>query len=1056
MRSIPAAELDRIFDRTGRWYFRVEVERRTEAGWVNLGTWKLGVKVGNESPDQPVGQFSVRFLTRADGSSVSPGDQLAAMNLNGAGAYSPILYPGNRIRIDAANLAPGEALAAALWRRWLEGEIEDSDWPAAEVEVSCTTLDGALFAAMIEGEEVRGSPDPGTPVQDEIQGLANRWMDDAPTLYVPVDPAFNVGRYTPADNVGQQALSLAQRRGWDLRHRWQDSLGRYAWTLYLPPRDKTVPDLEISPAISQEVPGLKVSRQYVRNAFDWEYTNAATGKRETRTLDKTTSTTLAASEAQFGRRWMGGSEGDDSDLTTAAQVDALLGYAAHDLGDVHTERRERIPFCPWIELHDLIRIPPDGVRFTGTVDYAVVGLSHEVDEGGAWTTLELRGGSPVGQYFNWHLRGRHEPAPGEYGFINLRKMPAERPGYWRFEWETGSKVTEVWWGYAIVPDPPTADHWTAVAAAVEPLPSGQNWIEVEAPAAGQIGTLQLEPRYLDASGAPLVYEAEGVEVVQRIEVEPFAPHVALDLDFVQAGSSVDLQLGITSNSSAVPVTWEVREGGISGALLASGTVETGDARTSLSKTTHAALGGRTAPSQGKQTWVAKATDRTGLVYYDHVEASALKDPTLSARAYPASGLLTNHVSGSVAEPGNQAVTLHVWRNPDGATSATGEGAASGTIALPAGGPYTFGPSDLLLVDLPVHPGVSGVSVILEAIAADGRTTGKIRVPLQSSLENIFDELGEWVAGSIDSQLALAENFRGWTYVSSKATLDGLTPEQFGNTKAYTYNATTHVGQRYTWSGTAWVADNSAPVVGSWPIVEAGLVTAEVIAALAIQAKLVGAERLVADNLNIGALSLISNDVGAIVYGQLVSAAGTAGLNLEATGSQRQLWGPGFEVRADGTVILNHGAITLNADGTATFGGTVTSTRFTGANMDLEGSIRFGTYNPLGSGDSRVIRWESYLGTAAVINSDGIDVNVTVSNSGMINFWGETSVQDNLDVTGLLSAAGGLQHMGGSLGFFNGGYAVKPAVTGSRGGNAALADLLTVLSTYGLITNNTTA
>jgi hypothetical protein len=42
-----------------------------------------------------------------------------------------------------------------------------------------------------------------------------------------------------------------------------------------------------------------------------------------------------------------------------------------------------------------------------------------------------------------------------------------------------------------------------------------------------------------------------------------------------------------------------------------------------------------------------------------------------------------------------------------------------------------------------------------------------------------------------------------------------------------------------------------------------------------------------------------------------------------------------------------------------------------------------------------------------------------------------------------------------LGFFNTTPVVKPTVTGSRGGNAALASLLTALANYGLITNSTT-
>jgi hypothetical protein len=43
-----------------------------------------------------------------------------------------------------------------------------------------------------------------------------------------------------------------------------------------------------------------------------------------------------------------------------------------------------------------------------------------------------------------------------------------------------------------------------------------------------------------------------------------------------------------------------------------------------------------------------------------------------------------------------------------------------------------------------------------------------------------------------------------------------------------------------------------------------------------------------------------------------------------------------------------------------------------------------------------------------------------------------------------------------MGFFNTAPVAKPTVTGSRGGNAALASLLTALANLGLITNNTSA
>lgn len=50
----------------------------------------------------------------------------------------------------------------------------------------------------------------------------------------------------------------------------------------------------------------------------------------------------------------------------------------------------------------------------------------------------------------------------------------------------------------------------------------------------------------------------------------------------------------------------------------------------------------------------------------------------------------------------------------------------------------------------------------------------------------------------------------------------------------------------------------------------------------------------------------------------------------------------------------------------------------------------------------------------------------------------------------------LRHLGTTLGFYGATAITKPAVTGSRGGNAALASLLTALANLGLITNNSTA
>ncbi|MFD8279713.1 hypothetical protein ACFV47_11015 [Streptomyces solisilvae] len=67
-----------------------------------------------------------------------------------------------------------------------------------------------------------------------------------------------------------------------------------------------------------------------------------------------------------------------------------------------------------------------------------------------------------------------------------------------------------------------------------------------------------------------------------------------------------------------------------------------------------------------------------------------------------------------------------------------------------------------------------------------------------------------------------------------------------------------------------------------------------------------------------------------------------------------------------------------------------------------------------------------------------------------------SAADTLRTDDSLIVALAFRHLGSTLGFYGATAASKPTVSGSRGGNAALASLLTALSTLGLVTDSTTA
>jgi len=69
-----------------------------------------------------------------------------------------------------------------------------------------------------------------------------------------------------------------------------------------------------------------------------------------------------------------------------------------------------------------------------------------------------------------------------------------------------------------------------------------------------------------------------------------------------------------------------------------------------------------------------------------------------------------------------------------------------------------------------------------------------------------------------------------------------------------------------------------------------------------------------------------------------------------------------------------------------------------------------------------------------------------------------SATETLKITGNLHVDGDFRMIkfAGAVGFFNATAVGKQTVSGSRGGNAALADLLTKLANYGLITDSTSA
>lgn len=95
-----------------------------------------------------------------------------------------------------------------------------------------------------------------------------------------------------------------------------------------------------------------------------------------------------------------------------------------------------------------------------------------------------------------------------------------------------------------------------------------------------------------------------------------------------------------------------------------------------------------------------------------------------------------------------------------------------------------------------------------------------------------------------------------------------------------------------------------------------------------------------------------------------------------------------------------------------------------------------------------------IGASSYATTIGLWTTPNGATSRSVKF--EVDTNGDCRVVQDLEIDGDLNHDGSNIGFFGTAPAAKQTVSGSRGGNAALADLLTELAEYGLITDSTTA
>lgn len=175
--------------------------------------------------------------------------------------------------------------------------------------------------------------------------------------------------------------------------------------------------------------------------------------------------------------------------------------------------------------------------------------------------------------------------------------------------------------------------------------------------------------------------------------------------------------------------------------------------------------------------------------------------------------------------------------------------------------------------------------------------------------------------------------------------------------------------------------------------------------------------------------LLSSTAGTQIARAFNGGGFLVGSATALTGSEKLEASSGLRVQSGGILLANSG----NIDGN---GGTAGQIRI--------GAVIVNASSLSGSEELRV-NGQSRLEGAVTVTASGIDVT------------GSSIFQSGLTVaSGLAVTTGNVTFPNTNLGFFGSAANSKQTVTGSRGGNAALASLLSALANYGLVTDSSTA
>ncbi len=261
-------------------------------------------------------------------------------------------------------------------------------------------------------------------VYDASEALLSTWFEGDLEIYGTERLAMRLSRLlynamVPAAIYEESIITVggAQRFGrrpiWEMmresaaycggsRIRWRYDYRARTWrlVLYTPNRNPSTPDYVFGTNDIIDLGTTRLGLEDVRNVVEVVY--GPPTKRNTLTA------TAPDSIARYGRRVTRIEEASDSVVDTQEEAQALAAAILADLSQPMRGARLSLPWAPFVRVHDVVRILPDGHALKAALQGGVSRVRHRISRDEARTELEVQGNRNPGLYRYWlsHEAGR--------------------------------------------------------------------------------------------------------------------------------------------------------------------------------------------------------------------------------------------------------------------------------------------------------------------------------------------------------------------------------------------------------------------------------------------------------------------------------------------------------------------------------------------------------------------------------------------------------------------------------------------------------------------------